>query len=346
MPRADSYGVTDVLELVTEVYGLTGETRGIEYDMICPNPKHLDSSPSCSVNLETGYWNCFSCGVGGDIVDLGVRALGKTYLQVQGLLRPTTPDALLVAVQRRVGRLGLKVPTGRKRGIDLPEYQPLESHPDLRKRLFTPATIEQFGLGWVPEQRLKGHKNEYTIRNSIAIPIKSADGELLAYCYRRTTVSPDWQPRYLYTPDVEISELWFGVDQCPPVPGQWIAIVEGALDAMWLSQNGIPALALLGSKMGDRKIMWLQSYAGITTFPDYDQAGVKWEQRMLEMLSMRMPMRLARYREWMLKKTPEDDGSYRRAKDPEEVLPVDLEVMFNSARWVLLDRLGKLTPGR
>lgn len=37
---------------------------------LCPNPKHSDSKPSWSINLETGEHNCFSCSWGGNYLYL------------------------------------------------------------------------------------------------------------------------------------------------------------------------------------------------------------------------------------------------------------------------------------
>ena len=110
-----------------------------------------------------------------------------------------------------------------------------------------------------------------------------------------------------------------------------VAIVEGALDAIWLDQCGIPTLALLGSKMGERKIRWLQHYRSVTLMPDYDRAGALWAMRVAEMIGTRLPLYVGGYRSWMIKKTPEKDGSYRRARDPEELRRIDAEVMYYSA---------------
>jgi hypothetical protein len=45
--------------------GITGRVKGDEMTALCPSPDHLDSSPSWSINLDTGKHHCFSCGFGG-----------------------------------------------------------------------------------------------------------------------------------------------------------------------------------------------------------------------------------------------------------------------------------------
>ncbi len=41
-------------------------------------PLHHDTSPSMSVNLEKGLWNCFGCHLGGTVIDLHMRLNGMT----------------------------------------------------------------------------------------------------------------------------------------------------------------------------------------------------------------------------------------------------------------------------
>lgn len=36
----------------------------------CPNQRHADTEPSCSVDYNTGLWKCFGCGAQGDLLDL------------------------------------------------------------------------------------------------------------------------------------------------------------------------------------------------------------------------------------------------------------------------------------
>ena len=59
--------------------GISGRVRGNEMTALCPNPQHADSSPSWSINVDTGKHHCFSCGFGGSFqwlvqITKGVRA--------------------------------------------------------------------------------------------------------------------------------------------------------------------------------------------------------------------------------------------------------------------------------
>lgn len=333
MPRAIDLGVDSVLDCLTLTFGLEGVNRGDEYSIHCPNPKHPDATPSTDVNLETGYWNCFSCGVGGDLADLGARVLGLKRREVEELLTPRSPEALLSNVQRRLK--SVVMPTARRKRNALVLPGPYEDGPlnELHARRFSQEALEKWGVRFVPEQELEGAKGPFTIRNSIGIPIRDAQSHLLAWCYRATTTSPSWQPRYLYTPGFPINEVWFGLQHNHPGRVQHIAVAEGALDAMWIDQCGYPALAMLGSKMGDKKVLRLQAYKSVTMFADRDNAGAEWIQRIGKMLGNKVPLNVVLYdkRLTSLYVDNNDPDIKKRKVDPQMLAPIDVELHMERA---------------
>lgn len=333
MPKAEELGVDSVLDVLTTMLGLEGINKGREYDIHCPNPKHPDSTPSCGVNLENGYWNCFSCGVGGDLADLVKRKMNVSRDQAIEMLRPRSPEALLTNVQRRLKNIAL--PTRKRKSQQILLPGPYEDGPldELFKRDFHPDILTKWGVRFVREQELEGAKGPFTIRNSIGIPIRDEGGALLAWCYRATAGSPDWQPRYLYTPNFPISEVWFGLHHCGPRRVRDVGIVEGALDAMWLDQCGYPALAMLGSKMGDRKVLRLQSYRSVTLFADRDNAGAEWIARIGGTLGNKMPVKVVLYDKRLTSTyvNNHDPDKKKRKVDPQMMMPIDIELSMERA---------------
>jgi DNA primase len=344
MPKADDLGVDSVLDVLHLTFQLEGENRGREYRIHCPNPKHADPNPSCDVNLETGYWNCFSCGVGGDICDLGKRVLKVSRRDVEEMLKPRTPEALLVNVQRRLQRISM--PTARNNKaveIDLPG--PYNDGPldELLQREFTTETLEKWGIRYVIEQELEGQRGPFTIRDSIAIPIRDEAGRLLAWCYRATAASPSWQPRYLYTPGFPISEVWFGLQHNSSSRVRDITVAEGALDAMWIGQCGFPALAMLGSNMGDKKVLRLQGYQSVTMFADRDNAGATWIKRVGGMLGSKMPLYVVLYDKNLTATyvNNNDPDKKKRKVDPQMLMPIDIELcMERRVPWSKFNMRG------
>ena len=58
--------------------------------MRCVNPAHNDRNPSASINLQTGRFNCFACGLSGDVYDLAHTLDGLTWKQALTTLGGTT----------------------------------------------------------------------------------------------------------------------------------------------------------------------------------------------------------------------------------------------------------------
>lgn len=310
-------GVANVEHVLTRLYQLEGTVRGDEFDMLCP--VHEDTSPSVSVNLVTGFWHCFACGVGGDLVRLGRRVLpDSTDEDIEDLLHSRTTDAL-IALLDTVGAMHRRPASAPELPVPHLDAYPTGPLRELRRRGFTAATLSRWNVRYVPEQALEGQNRPFTIRASIGLPICDADGDVIAWCYRRTEASPEWQPRYLYTTHAPIADVWFGMQLHSPDRSPDIVVVEGALDAMWCDQCGIPAVAMLGSSMTGAKLGRLASYDSVTVLGDFDAAGAVAVRTIGQACGSRVPVRVARYARWM------------RGTDPQELSPVDLELIVERA---------------
>lgn len=69
--------------------GIFVRVRGDEGVALCPSPDHMDSSPSWSINMNTGKHHCFSCGFGGSFqwlvqITRGIRSgEAAAYIKMQ-----------------------------------------------------------------------------------------------------------------------------------------------------------------------------------------------------------------------------------------------------------------------
>lgn len=57
--------------------------------MLCPNPMHDDSNPSCLYSDENGTINCFGCNLKGSVVELNLtmqRANDDSYSQIKSIM--------------------------------------------------------------------------------------------------------------------------------------------------------------------------------------------------------------------------------------------------------------------
>lgn len=96
---------------------------------------------------------------------------------------------------------------------------------------------------------------------------------------------------------------------------------------MWCDQCGIPALAMLGSGVSERKLRQLQTYRSVTMLGDWDAGGAAAVQAVGQTLGHLVPLRVCTYSRWM------------GARDPQELHPIDLELVVERARpwahWLL-----------
>jgi DNA primase len=332
IPLAIELGV-NVLEVVKDVFGIEGDVNHDEYRHTCLF--HMDRNPSCDVNLRTGDFNCLSCKAKGDLATLGAQALGKPRNEIIELLSPRSASGRLEAVQRRVSHLRSREASERNVGPleenlhDPSEYEkgPLTY---LRDRGFTKRTCETYGVRYVRRTKLIRIENEevkaFEITHSIAIPVRNASGKLEAWCYRATEASQKWQPRYLYTPEMRLADGWFGIDLAKTERS--IVVVEGALDAMWLHQNGYPAVAILGSGISPRKAAALRSFRKVTMFPDYDPAGFDWILRLGSLLHGYTGTTVCLYPRFLIKKMERDQ---KKKLDPQDLPPSVLHKMIKRA---------------
>lgn len=314
----------DVYEIVTETFGIEGEVIGEEYWFACVDPDHDDRNPSAHVHLVTGGWHCFSCGAGGSILDLGSKALSTPRKDVRAMLASEDAEARLAVLQRRLrglrraSRRGRAAPSGT---VKIPPRGSYEDEPltYMYERGYTEETLERFGVRWCPEETLEFKKGPAKITNSVAIPVENR-----CWAYRRTDESREWQPKFLYTPGIPLRDIWFGLSLVPKRERavSEIVVVEGPLDAMWISQCGFNAVAMLGThNITEQKARELEQFRSVVIFGDRDTAGLIAVRKLGGWLYRRTPVRIATY------------GSYMHdAGDPAEIAPVDVELAIDRAK--------------
>lgn len=358
MANAEDLGVEDVYEVLTITYDLKGDTNKGQFRMLCPVHEMGEEghSPSCDVDLETGYWNCFSCPASGDLVDLGVvinddlpfdfklakndsderRKWNRGRAKIHRLLQPDTPDALTLAIKRRLLAAKKSMRSSRKKKGNWEPIIPSEISYSrkipkaLIDRGFSKKTIKRWNIRYAKRATLmKEDGKSFTLTHAIAIPIYDKNRNLVGWCYRATNKSEDWfqNVRYIYTPGITdiLSQLWFGMHLHKNETE--ITVVEGALDAIWCDQNGIPAVAILGSQVKQvPKIRDLMDFRKVTIFTDRDLAGASTAHSLGEALQERgVPCTVCLFQPWMRNRRGE------QAKDAQDLCPLDIELTHQGA---------------
>jgi hypothetical protein len=355
MASADRLGVDDVEEVLGGLFSLKKDSRSGPSEFRCLCPVHEAGeeghNPSCDINLLTGYWNCFSCPASGDLVDLGVVVLENVPFNwkhakkktpekqkwwaarrnVKKLLVPDEPDAIRAAIQRRAraARNAYNVPMAPKERW-VPIIPPVDAYEVklpkfLRERDFTKEGIRPWNIRWVEKATLmKEDGKSFTLDDAVAIPIYEEDETLIGWCYRATNTSAEWfrNVRYIYTPGIQdqLNKLWFGIHLYANVSE--ITVVEGALDAVWLGQHGIPAVAILGNQTKQiEKIRGLMRFRKVNLFCDRDKTGALINHYLGTALQERgVPCTVSRFPAFALNRRGEP------AKDAQDLCGLDLEL--------------------
>jgi DNA primase len=308
----------DIVQVVGEVVSL--KRSGATWKGLCPF--HGEKTPSFHVNREKGFFHCFGCGVGGDVIK---------FLELHEKLSFTE------AVRMLAGRFGLPVPeasddTG---GTSAAEREALLKIHEVaaawfREQLATPAagrvrvqladrgiaerTISELGLGYAPSSReaLKTHllANGFEtslllrgglvmqrdggeivdrFRGRLMIPICRDAGSVVAFGGR--AIEADQQPKYLNSPETPIyskSRTLYGLNLSKPAIRKlnYAVLVEGYFDYAQLVQAGIsPVVASCGTALTPQQAQLLRRFTSkvVLSF-DPDAAGQTAAVRSCEML--------------------------------------------------------------
>lgn len=273
-------------EVVREVVALKpaggGSLKGL-----CPF--HDERSPSFHVTPSKGFWHCFGCQEGGDVIDF-VRKIDHL--------------SFAEAVEKLAARSGTELhyeeggstSTDRLKGV---RTRLIEAHkaaaafyveqlttPDaqigrefLKERDFDQAAAAHFGVGFAPvgwdalTKHLRGLKftDEELITGGLAVagrrgpydrfrgrllwPIRDLSGEVVGFGARRLRDDDDG-PKYLNTPETPIykkSQVLYGIDLARKDISrrQQAVIVEGYTDVMAAHLSGVTtAVATCGTAFG------------------------------------------------------------------------------------------------
>ncbi len=264
---------------VMQFYGIELEEKNPgQHQGFCPLPTHRSKakgpkSPSFSVNLEKGIWQCFGCQASGNILDLVCRLEGmnpadsasirKAALFIQErFVSDQSESTEAQQVNKPPDGRPQKPSSGAKRprisSEDLPVLinQPLDfalknldaSHPHISECGFEAATAKHFGIGVCERGLLKGR---------LAIPIFDSAARLVGYAGRVLddhAISNE-NPEYLFPSkrerDGKILEfgqslLVYNIHSIDE-PVERLMVVQWFPSVWWLWQNGYPeTVALMG----------------------------------------------------------------------------------------------------
>jgi DNA primase len=242
-------------------------------------PFHDEKSPSFHVTPSKGYFHCFGCQTGGDVIAFLMKIDHLTFTETIERLA----DRIGYTLRYDEGSSGPVVTSGARsrlisaNGEAAKFYQEqLNTSPGaahgrelLTKRGFDKAACDQFGVGYAPDEwdGLTKHLRAlgYTIdelelaglskmgqrgpidrfRNRLTWPIRDISGDVVGFGARKLASDEDDQgPKYLNTPETPIykkSQVLYGLDVAKKeiAKKRQAVIVEGYTDVMAAHLAGI-----------------------------------------------------------------------------------------------------------
>ena len=309
----------DIVQVVQDSVPL--KKAGTSYKGLCPF--HTEKTPSFHVNSEKGFFHCFGCGTGGDVVK---------FVELQEKL--SFPEA----VRYLAHRFGLQVPESDDQERDSAAEARREALLKLhelaaayfREQLQTPSgerarraleqrdiwseTIERLGLGYAPSQREgltrrlldTGYPRDLLVasglvvereggaiidrfRNRLMIPICRDSGSVVAFGGR--ALESEQQPKYINSPETDLyikGRTLYGLHLTKTEIRRlgYAVMVEGYFDFAQALQAGVTSVvATCGTAVTGRQTRLLKRFTSkvILSF-DPDAAGEGASARSGELL--------------------------------------------------------------
>ena len=242
-------------------------------------PFHDEKSPSFHVTPSKGYFHCFGCQTGGDVIAFLMKIDHLTFTEtierladrIGYTLRYDENSSGPVVTSSTRNRLIAAHVEAAKFYQDLLNTSPTAAHGRdlLTKRGFDKAACQQFGVGYSPDEwdGLTKHLRAlgYTIdelelaglskmgqrgpidkfRNRLMWPIKDISGDIVGFGARKLASDEEDQgPKYLNTSETPIykkSQVLYGLDVAKKeiAKKRQAVIVEGYTDVMAAHLAGI-----------------------------------------------------------------------------------------------------------
>ena len=256
-------------------------------------PFHDEKSPSFHVTPSKGFYHCFGCQVGGDVIAFIMKIEHLTFMETVERLADRIGYTLRyessgsssgpVINRSRLVAANNAAAIFYQEQIQLPAAQ--HGRDFLTKRGFDRDAAKSFNVGYAPDEwdglykHLKGQgfsDEELTLaglikegskgqidryRNRLIWPVKDISGDVVGFGARKLASDEvDQGPKYLNSPETPIykkNQILYGLDIAKKeiAKSRQVVIVEGYTDVMAAHLAGVTtAVATCGTAFGDEHI--------------------------------------------------------------------------------------------
>jgi DNA primase len=256
-------------------------------------PFHDEKSPSFHVTPSKGFYHCFGCQVGGDVISFIMKLEHLTFMETVERLADRIGYTLRyessgsssgpVINRSRLVAANNAAAIFYQEQIQLPAAQ--HGRDFLTKRGFDREAAKSFNVGYAPDEwdglfkhlkgqgfsdeelslaglikeGSKGHIDRY--RNRLIWPVKDISGDVVGFGARKLASDEvDQGPKYLNSPETPIykkNQILYGLDIAKKeiAKSRQVVIVEGYTDVMAAHLAGVTtAVATCGTAFGDEHI--------------------------------------------------------------------------------------------
>lgn len=301
--------IRDRLDIVDVISGYIQVKRaGTNFKASCPF--HHEKSPSLVISQPKQIWHCFGCGEGGDIFGFVMRYEKLEFKEVLKLLAQKAGVVLETfkanpqAHAEKEMAIRINIFAAKYYHNVLLSEAGAEARQYLAKRNLTPATIQQWQIGYSPndfgalkqallaknvslEAMVKAGvagKNDRSqiydrFRDRITFPIQNFSGDVVGFSARQLHDNAQ-SGKYINSPETTIyhkSEILFGLFQAKNAirDRDTVVIVEGQMDCIQASQAGFPnTVATSGTALTSEQLKLLGRLTKNLYFSfDADSAG-------------------------------------------------------------------------
>lgn len=285
---------------------------------MCRCPFHNEKTPSCSVVPDKGYYHCFGCGAGGDVITFIKQIENLDYIEAvrflaqrAGMPMPEDKDDGTAQKRQRIYEMNREAGKYFHRLLFSPEGR--QGLDYLMRRGLSEHTIKLFGLGFAKDDfhglhyYLKGlgysefemadaslvvnnnNKLYDKFRNRVMFPIFDTRGNVVGFGGR--ALSDEAKPKYLNSSETMIfnkSTLLFALNKAKYTKSDYMILCEGYMDVIAMHQAGFDcAVASLGTSLTEQQcgILSRLGKKEVVLSYDSDEAGQRAAARAINLLS-------------------------------------------------------------
>ena len=311
MPRLDQSVIREIHSRI-DIAAFIGQyvtlrKRGRDLVGLCPF--HGEKTPSFHVHPEDGFFKCFGCGVGGDVIAFVMKLENLPFADAARMLAGKAGIELETEDPRAARRRSEREAIYEANALATAYFERMlrsdigaGARDYCAKRGFAQGVLERFHVGYAPESwsgltdELRAHGIDLAhaekaglvkqkqsggyydfYRNRLMVPTYATTGEVIAFGGRELGSA---EPKYLNTSTTPVytkGEHLFALNiaRRAAQADRKLIVVEGYLDCIALHQAGFEgAVASLGTAFTEKQAAELRKYADyIFLCFDGDTAG-------------------------------------------------------------------------